>query len=158
MKTTTTTDGRDLILTRHYEAPPAALYKAWVDPDTIKQWFAPRPWAITHAQLEVRAGGSSYMIMSGPNGEEMPLRGTFLEVEPDRKIVFTDAYSKAWEPSETPFMTCIITFEPEGTGTRYTARVRHFTVAAREEHEKMGFHQGWALCAEQLAELVEQKQ
>jgi uncharacterized protein YndB with AHSA1/START domain len=36
----------------------------------------------------------------------------------------------------------------------YTARVRHWTVADRESHEKMGFHQGWGQCADQLATLI----
>src|SRR6266851_4951854 len=63
-------------------------------------------------------------------------------------------YTKAWEPSEKPFMTVILTFEDEGGKTRYTARVRHWTVADRETHEKMGFHQGWGICADQLTTLV----
>jgi uncharacterized protein YndB with AHSA1/START domain len=42
---------------------------------------------------------------------------------------------------------------PDGK-TRYTARVRHWTVADREAHEKMGFHGGWGLCTDQLAALV----
>ena len=48
----------------------------------------------------------------------------------------------------------ILTFEDEGGKTRYTARVRHWTVADREAHEKMGFHKGWGICADQLAALV----
>jgi uncharacterized protein YndB with AHSA1/START domain len=69
--------------------------------------------------------------------------------------VFTDAYTKAWEPSQKPFMTVILTFEDAGRGkTRYTARVRHWTVADREAHEKMGFHGGWGLCTDQLAALA----
>jgi uncharacterized protein YndB with AHSA1/START domain len=51
-------------------------------------------------------------------------------------------------------MTVIITFEDEGRKTRYTARVLHWTVADRDEHEKMGFHEGWGQCADQLAALV----
>jgi len=66
----------------------------------------------------------------------------------------TDAYTKAWEPSEKPFMTVILTFEKDGLKTRYTARVLHWTVADREAHEKMGFHQGWGQGADQLAALV----
>ena len=38
--------------------------------------------------------------------------------------------------------------------TRYTARARHWTVADREAHEKMGFHQGWGICTDQLTALV----
>jgi len=48
----------------------------------------------------------------------------------------------------------ILTFEEEGGKTRYTARVRHWTVADREAHEKMGFHPGWGLCTDQLEALV----
>ena len=52
-------------------------------------------------------------------------------------------------------MTAIITFEDLGDGkTRYTARARHWTVEDREAHEKMGFHEGWGQCADQLAELL----
>jgi uncharacterized protein YndB with AHSA1/START domain len=51
-------------------------------------------------------------------------------------------------------MTVILTFVDEGCRTRYTARVRHWTAEDRETHEKMGFHQGWGQCADQLAALV----
>ena len=54
-------------------------------------------------------------------------------------------------------MTMILTFEDAGSGqTKYTARVKHWTMEDREAHEQMGFHQGWAICAEQLAEVVGQ--
>ena len=45
-------------------------------------------------------------------------------------------------------------FEDEAGKTRYTARVRHFTVAGREQHEQMGFHQGWGMTTDQLAALA----
>jgi uncharacterized protein YndB with AHSA1/START domain len=51
-------------------------------------------------------------------------------------------------------MTVILTFEDEASKTRYTAGVLHWTVADRETHEKMGFHEGWGRCADQLAALV----
>jgi uncharacterized protein YndB with AHSA1/START domain len=51
-------------------------------------------------------------------------------------------------------MTVILTFEDENGKTKYTARVRHWTVADREQHEKMGFHHGWGQCTDQLAALV----
>jgi uncharacterized protein YndB with AHSA1/START domain len=42
-----------------------------------------------------------------------------------------------------------------GGNTKYTALIRHWTVAGREAHEETGFHQGWAICAGQLAAIVE---
>ena len=93
--------------------------------------------------------------MRSPEGKEFPNRGVYLEIVEKERIVFTDAYTRAWEPSEKPFMTVILTFDDDNGSTAYTARVRHWTVADREAHEKMGFHQGWSICAEQLAALVE---
>ena len=93
--------------------------------------------------------------LRSPEGQEFPNRGVYLEVVKNERLVFTDAYTAAWEPSEKPFMTGILTFEKLGDGkTKYTARVRHWTVADREAHEKMGFHEGWAKATDQLAELV----
>jgi len=145
---------RDLMLTRLIDAPREKLYRAWTDATLLKQWFAPLPYTTPVAELDVRPGGSAFIVMRGPDGKDLPNRGTYLEVVPNQRLVSTDAYVKAWEPSEKPFMTLSLTFEDEAGKTRYTARARHWTVADREAHEKMGFHQGWGLCTDQLAALV----
>lgn len=51
-------------------------------------------------------------------------------------------------------MTLELTFEDLGGSTRYTARVSHWSTEDCDAHEKMGFHEGWAQCADQLAEIV----
>ena len=145
---------RELVLTRLIDAPREKLYRAWTDAELLKQWFAPKPWTTPHAELDVRPGGASLVVMRSPDGNDMPCPGVYLEVVPNQRLVFTDAYTSAWQPSQKPFMTVILTFEDEGGKTRYTARVRHWTVADREAHEKMGFHQGWGQCADQLAALA----
>lgn len=119
------------------------------------QWFTPAPWKTTHAETDVRPGGSSYVVMQGPDGAEMPNRGVYLEVIENERPVFTDAYTSAWEPSENPFFTCILTFEDAGNGqTRYTARALHWTRENLEAHEKMGFHQGWGIATDQMTALA----
>ena len=154
--TTTSTEGRDLVLTRVIDAPREKVFQAWTDPTLLKQWFAPLPWTTPRVETDVRAGGSSLVVMRSPEGNEFPNRGVYLDVVKNERLVFTDAFTKAWEPSEKPFMTVALTFEDQGGKTKYTARVQHWSVADREAHEKMGFHQGWVLCTEQLATLVEQ--
>jgi uncharacterized protein YndB with AHSA1/START domain len=148
------TSDRELVLTRLIDAPREKLFKAWTDPDLLKRWFAPLPWTTPHAELDVRPGGANLIVMRGPDGKEFPNRGVYLDIVPNERLVFTDAYTNAWAPSEKPFMTAILTFEDEDGKTRYTARVRHWTVADRETHERMGFHQGWGQCTDQLAALV----
>lgn len=145
---------RELVLTRIIPASPAALYRAWTEPALLQRWFAPKPWSVAEAETDPRPGGSSRIVMRGPDGTEFPSTGVYLEVEENARLVFTDAYTRAWEPSAKPFFTGIITFEPVEGGTRYTARALHWTAEDRAAHEAMGFHEGWGRCADQLAELV----
>jgi uncharacterized protein YndB with AHSA1/START domain len=145
---------RELVLSRIIDAPPHKVYRAWTEPELLKQWFAPAPFTTPVAELDVRPGGANLIVMRSADGTEFPNRGVYLDVVPNERLVFTDAYTEAWQPSQKPFMTVILTFEDEGSRTRYTARVRHWTMEDRETHENMGFHQGWGQCADQLAALV----
>lgn len=145
----------ELVLMREIDAPREKIFRAWTDPELLKQWFCPKPWGVSHAELDVRTGGSSVIVMNGPNGEVINNRGVYLEVVPNEKIVFTDAFKTAWVPSEKPFMTGIILIEPLGDGkTKYTAMARHWTEEDKKTHEAMGFHEGWGAATDQLAALV----
>jgi uncharacterized protein YndB with AHSA1/START domain len=155
-KSTTSVEGRNLILTRDFDASPDKLFRAWTEPALITQWFTPAPWTTPQAESDLRVGGETVVQMRGPNGEEYTHRGVYLEVVPDRRLVFTNAYTAGWEPSEvSPRMTFVLSFDDLGGGcTRYTATIKHWSIEDREAHEKMGFHQGWPIATEQLAELV----
>jgi uncharacterized protein YndB with AHSA1/START domain len=144
----------ELVLTRLIDAPRARLWRAWTEPELLQQWFAPRPWTTPVVRTDVRPGGSNYLVMRGPDGSEHESRGVYLEVVPDERLVITDAYTRAWEPSAKPFMTVVLTFADEDGKTRYTARVRHWSEADRQAHEAMGFHEGWGKATDQLAALV----
>jgi uncharacterized protein YndB with AHSA1/START domain len=146
---------RELTLTRVLAAPADKLFRCWTSPELLPQWFCPPPWTVSHAEMDVRTGGNSVITMRGPNGEEVVNPGVYLEVVENQRLVFTDAFSSAWVPSEKPFMVGILTFEDLGDGTtRYTAVVRHWSVADRETHEAMGFAQGWGIAADQMEALA----
>jgi len=141
---------RELVLERLVDVDPDKLFRAWTEPELLVQWFTPKPWTTSSAQLDVRPGGSSLIIMRSPEGHEFPNRGIYLDIIKNKRIVFTDAFVDAWAPSEKPFMTATITFNAEGGQTKYVARVQHWSVADREAHEKMGFHEGWSKATDQL--------
>lgn len=153
-ETTAPIGERELVLTRLIDAPREKLFRAWTEPALIRQWFTPRPWTTPVVEADVRPGGSSLIVMKGPEGQEFPNRGVYLEVVKNERIVFTDAFVKAWEPSGKAFMVGTITFADEGGKTRYTARVQHWTVEDVEAHKKMGFHEGWGKATDQLAALA----
>ncbi len=151
----TSTRDRDLILTRLIDAPPEKVYAAWTQPPLLKLWFAPLPWTTPIVEADLRPGGTSLIVMRSEKGDDFPYQGVYLEVVENERLVFTNAYTKAWEPAAKPFTTVILTFEPHLGMTKYTALVRHWSVADREAHETMGFHKGWPTCAQQLADLLE---
>ncbi|MPM17700.1 hypothetical protein SDC9_64097 [bioreactor metagenome] len=145
---------QDLVLTRLIDVPADKLYRCWTDPALLVKWFVPAPWSVARAEVDVRPGGRSLVVMRSPEGEEMPNDGVYLEVVPNRRLVFTDAYTVGWVPSAKPFMTAIVSFEPEGSKTRYTAIARHWAEQDRKAHEDMGFHTGWGICADQMEALA----
>jgi uncharacterized protein YndB with AHSA1/START domain len=145
--------GHELSVTRLIEAAPEAVYRVWTE--RTGEWWSPRPYTTPKVDIDLRPGGRCKMLMRAPDGTDLPdEEGVFLEVVPNRKIVFTNAFAPEWIPQD-PFMVVIVTFDPEGTGTRYTARVRHWNQETLKQHERMGFHEGWGIVAGQLAELAE---
>jgi uncharacterized protein YndB with AHSA1/START domain len=143
---------KELSVTRYIAAPPA---KVWdVMANRQEEWWCPRPWRVEIVAQDRFPGGRSAMIMRGPDGEEMPHDGIMLAWDEGRRFASTDAIVGDLEPAG-PFMIGIWEIAPEGDGTRYTARARHWTDEARQQHETMGFMEGWQACADQLAELCE---
>jgi len=142
----------ELSVTRLIDAPVETVWK--VATERLEEWWCPKPWTVEIVEQDWRAGGRSAMIMRGPDGEEMPQEGVFLEVTPDVRFVFTDALRAGWKP-QSPFIVGTMEFADEGGKTRYTASARHWTEEAYDRHKAMGFEQGWATVAEQLAALAE---
>lgn len=137
------------------DAPREKLWRCWTEPKLLEKWFCPKPWYVSDARIDLRPGGEFTCRMHGPNGEEFPNTGVFLEVVPNERLVTTDAFHPGWKPTGRPFMVAEVTFEDLGGGrTRYHAQALHWTKEAREEHERMGFHEGWGKAAEQLEELA----
>lgn len=144
----------DLTLSRVIDVPPALVWKVWTTPEHLMQWFCPRPWKTVECEMDLRPGGRFYSRMQGPNGEDMPMLGCFLEIVEGRRLVFTDALHPEWRPAPNPFFTAIVEIEAEGKGTRYTATARHKDDADRKKHEDMGFHDGWGTALNQLVEVA----
>jgi uncharacterized protein YndB with AHSA1/START domain len=149
----------ELSINRYIDAPPATVYRVWTE--RTAEWFAPKPFKTRVIAQELKPGGRSEIEMEGPDGTTYPEQGVFLEVVPNERVVTTNLFAAGWEPRTTKASECdmamvaITTFEPEGEGTRYTARARHFDAEAVKAHQEMGFEQGWGMVADQLAELAE---
>jgi uncharacterized protein YndB with AHSA1/START domain len=146
---------QDLIISRVLRAPRAALWQAWTDPELLAQWWCPKPWTTEVRAFDLRPGGAFYTFMRGPDGGSSDNPGCFLEVVPRSRIVFSSMLIASWRPA-TPWMpfTAVISMADESQGTRYTATVMHPDQASRDQHEQMGFFDGWNTCIDQLDALA----
>ena len=156
------TDKFDLKLERVLDAPRNLVWKAWTDPEHIKRWWAPRPYQTPECEIELRPGGKFYTRMTGPDGFDFSGTACVLEATPAERIIWSTTMRDGYRPNEFaddgcngfPF-TAVHTFEDAGEGkTRYTAIVMHASAKDRDAHAAMGFDDGWATCADQMAEVA----
>lgn len=140
----------DLVLERVVPVSYELVWQAWTQPEHLMKWFAPAPWTVSECEIDLRPGGIFRTVMCSPEGQAFPNVGCFLEIVPYEKLVFTDALSPGYRPNENPFFSAVVTLEAQGSSTKYRAVAIHKNVAGREQHEKMGFHEGWSQCLDQL--------
>jgi len=145
----------ELKIDRVLKAPRAAVWRCWTDTDLVRQWFCPKPWGVERAEFDLKPGGKSLVIMTGPNGERVENPGCWLDVVPMSRLVFTDAFTAGFVPTAKPFMVGFVELaDADGGGTRYVAGARHWTEEDRKQHEAMGFHDGWNKATDQLEALA----
>ena len=146
----------DLTVSRIIKAPRSAVWNAWTDPASFEKWWVPEPTICRVQAMDLRPGGSFRTEISEGGGQFGPhITGCFLAVDELERIVFTDALVAGWRPADAAFMTAVIVMRDHPDGTEYTASALHRNVADRDQHERLGFHDGWGTVTRQLAELVE---
>ena len=145
----------DLVLERILDVPPETVWRAWTEPPLLKKWFCPRPWMAAECEIDLRPGGTFHTVLPGPDGTTLDNPGCYLEVVPNRRLVFTTALGPGYRPQDhyIPF-TAIITLEPKGKGTRYHVLARHKDEATAKQHVEMGFHEGSSEALDQLVEMA----
>ncbi|WP_339765324.1 SRPBCC family protein [uncultured Hoeflea sp.] len=140
----------DLSFTRTLAAPRQLIWECWTRPEHIPHFFVPAPHKVTAVDIALKVGGR-FNTTFEVEGNLMENNGVYLEVIPEEKLVFTDAYTEGWKPAPEPFMTAILLLaDAPGGGTSYTAIARHRNPDTRKAHEDMGFFDGWGTVATQL--------
>ncbi len=146
----------DLEISRVLRVPRALVWQAWSDPAHLKEWWCPKPWTTEVRAFDLRPGGAFHTFMRGPDGGTSDNPGAFLEVVPQSRLVWTSALLEHWRPAADPWMplTAYINLSDEGEHTRYVATVLHKDKATRDQHEAMGFFDGWGTCITQLEQFA----
>ena len=85
------TERSAITITRVYDAPREAVWRAWTEPEQIAAWWGKRGWStpVDSVELDVRPGGTIKLdSIEDDSGESMPLSAIFLEVEPPSRLTF----------------------------------------------------------------------
>jgi len=124
----------DLRVERVVHVSPERAWAAWTEADHVRQWYAPAPG-----------------VPRQPDGVENPITCCYLEVVPQRRLVWTDALLPGYRPAPTGFFTAVMTLERRGDATLCTTVALHRNEADRNRHADMGFHDGWGTVLDQLS-------
>ncbi|MEZ5410271.1 MAG: SRPBCC family protein [Acidimicrobiales bacterium] len=151
----------DLVLERTIPVSPDRVWAAWTEPELLKQWFTPAPWKTAEVDLELRPGGRYITTMESPEGDRYPNAGCYLQVEPNRLLVFTSVMTENFRPvapqngaGDLGF-TARIEIEPAADGgTHYRAVAMHADESGCKQHADMGFAEGWGAALDQLVALM----
>jgi uncharacterized protein YndB with AHSA1/START domain len=124
-----------LTLKQRINAPPAKVFAAFTEPQTIARWFGPEGVEGVGAEADLRVGGR-YKIVSRMSNDTLEVGGIYREIVLNEKLVFT----WAWKGTPERESLVTVTFKPDGTGTILTLlHERFFDAEARDRHQH-----GWA--------------
>ena len=142
---------REVVITRVFDAPARLLFEAYSKPEHVKRWFGPKGWPVTLCEMDFRGGGRFRFAMTGPDGVQgTPFGGQYLEIVPDRKIV----YDNGFELPGAEKMVVTITYEEQGGKTTFTMHTLFASLAMKNEHVGGGFVDGVGSGLDQLADVV----
>lgn len=143
-------DKKELLITHLFDAPREVVFGAWTNPEQLKHWYAPDGCTIEFTTIDTTQGGNFHSCIHDPVHGECWVKGAYLEVIPNQKLVFTMVMSdeagnsvssvdagKTEDWPEAQITT--VTFESIGQQTKVTI---HQTVS-EEEAKKTGAYQSW---------------
>ena len=134
-----------LTLKRRLKAPPEKVYEAWTQPAQMTRWWGGANETARTAETDLRVGGRFHVGFKGGNGEQHDVSGTYKEVVPNRKLVF----SWAWHSTPERESQVTIDIKPDADGSILTlTHEQFFNEKARDDHER-----GWSFSLDQLEKL-----
>lgn len=139
---------REFTLNRVLPASRALVFRAFVEPERMKQWWAPRGFQILSCALDLREGGAWRMrICSEETGAIQTEVGTYREIAEPERLIFTHAWVRR-DGSLTPATLVTVTFAEHGDGTEVA-----FTQSDFHSQEFCQSHEeGWSSSLDQLGE------
>jgi uncharacterized protein YndB with AHSA1/START domain len=157
-------DNKDFVISRVFDAPLDLVWKAFSEPERMKQWWGPKGFTVIHWNMDLRPGGFYHYGLKSPTGEPMWGKFRYREVVPPERMVLVSSFSDEaggitrhpMAPTWPLEMLSTFTFEEmPGGKTKFTLRWSAHNATEEEQktfdagHESM--RGGWGGTMDQLA-------
>jgi uncharacterized protein YndB with AHSA1/START domain len=127
-----------ILIVREFDAPRELVFRAWTEPDLVRQWWHAGRGEMTVCEIDLRPGGSWRYVMVTPDGTEVAFHGEYREVAPGERIVQTEIY----DPFPDAAAVDTLEFEDLDGRTRVTMLVQHQLKEHRDAHVESGMEDG----------------
>jgi uncharacterized protein YndB with AHSA1/START domain len=136
-------------LQRRFRAPPERVFRAWTQPQALKQWWCPSGWVPAEIEVDLQVGGVYRIGMSRPDtGADVCVCGEFLEVRPPERLVYTWRWEGAFEQAPETLVT--VAFVEYPGGTELSLRHENFAdFGIRHQHRS-----GWIAACERMDRIL----
>ncbi len=124
---------RTMILERVIKASRSLVWGAWMNPETLPQWWGPDGFSCRTERIDLRSGGEWVFDMVGPDGTVFPNHHRYGEVRPQEQV----SYTLLWGENGPKHADAFVSFEEQGGETK--VRLCMIFTSAAEFQEAKGF-------------------
>jgi uncharacterized protein YndB with AHSA1/START domain len=145
---------REVTITRLFDAPRRLVFRMWIDPHHVAQWWGPRGFVNPVCEIDARPGGAIRIVMRGPDGGESPVSGIFDEVAEPERLVFT---ARCGGEGRSPLVEVrtTVTFAEQGGKTKVTVHASAVVPEGADAQALEGMEEGWAQTLVRLDDLLQ---
>jgi uncharacterized protein YndB with AHSA1/START domain len=138
-----------IVMMRTFDAPRAVVFKAWTTAEHVARWWDPTGVPLAVCEIDLRPGGAFQWVNGGAGGTEHPFTGTYREIAPPERLVFS-----ARNRPSGPESLATLTFVEEAGKTTLTMTIECHSVGDRDAMLEMRVDAGTARTLENLAEYL----
>ena len=83
----------DFVISRVFDAPRDLVWKAFTEPERMKEWWGPKGFTVIASKMDFRPGGTYHYGMKAPDGSAMWGKFVYREIVPPERMVFINSFS-----------------------------------------------------------------
>jgi uncharacterized protein YndB with AHSA1/START domain len=145
------TSDTSLSLSRTFDAPREVVFEAWTDPTVLKEWWGPGGFTTPSVEMDLREGGKYRIAMQPPVGDLVYVGGTFREIRPPARLVYT----WAWEEDDGPGHESLVTLDFADRNGKTVLTLTHERLADAESRD--GHVDGWSSSLDRLGPVLSRR-